>query len=252
MRIALIVLLLAGVAGLTREGEPFDPPLRDKRLSVNTLLREDVFAAILENDNDRLVRAEKNIETLLAQRPDERPVLLVWKAGTIMLRAVRARDAKQEKEFTEKYEQALRLLAEARKAGPKDFGVLAATSGFYTIYADRLPEKLRDKAWAAAYDGYRALWTYQERYVKQLPLHLRGELLGGLAESAQRTGRDKEVTESLDQILKVAPNTAYARAATKWKDDPKAALNTRMTCLSCHTPGRLAARQAALSKEKSD
>ena len=47
--------------------------------------------------------------------------------------------------------------------------------------------------------------------------------------------------------LAVAPDTAYARAAKRWKEDPRAATDTRMTCLTCHAPGRLAARRAALA-----
>jgi hypothetical protein len=80
-------------------------------------------------------------------------------------------------------------------------------------------------------------------------LHLRGELLGGLAQSAQRTGRTKELAEYLDKLIAAAPETVYARTAKKWKEDPKAALDTPLTCLSCHAPGRLQARKVALERE---
>ena len=79
-------------------------------------------------------------------------------------------------------------------------------------------------------------------------MHMRGELLGGLAQSAQRTGRAKEVDEYLDKILAVAPDTSYARVAKRWKEDPAEATNQRITCLTCHAPGRLAARRAALGE----
>jgi hypothetical protein len=115
--------------------------------------------------------------------------------------------------------------------------------------ADRLPEKLQGTAWSTAYDSYQALWKTQEREVEKLPLHMRGELLGGLAQSAQRTGRTKELNQFLEKILAVAPDTAYARVAKQWKEDPKAATTTRMTCLTCHAPGRLAARKAALEEK---
>ncbi len=48
-----------------------EPPISDTRLTVNTLVREDVFAGFLQNDLARLTRAEKNIELLLASRPAE-------------------------------------------------------------------------------------------------------------------------------------------------------------------------------------
>jgi hypothetical protein len=215
-------------------------------LSVHTRIREDVFAGILDDDLVRLAQGEKSIEILLERRPAEKPSLLAWKAGAILYRAVRAREANRTAEFEAKYRQALDLLAQAKQLGPDDLGVTAATAGLYAVLADRLPEKVRDAAWSAAYDNYQALWKKQARNIEKLPVHLRGELLGGLALSAQRTGRTQELAQSLDKIRAVLPDTKYARAAQRWKEDPKAARTTPITCLSCHAPGRLAARQAAL------
>lgn len=244
VRVLVVVGFCLGAAPQTP-----DPPLSDKRLTVYTLLREDIFAGLLDNDLDRLARGEKNIETLLAQRPGDRQSLLLMKAGCTLYRAVRARDAKQNKEFEEKYAQAVDLIAQAKKLNPDSQEYAILTGGFYVFLADRLPENLRAKAWAAAYESYRSIWKAQQGFVKQLPVHLRGEMLGGLAESAQRTGHEKEFAETLDKIQALLPGSAYARAAKKWQEDPKAARDTRLTCLSCHAPGRLAARQAALEKK---
>jgi hypothetical protein len=52
-----------------------------------------------------------------------------------------------------------------------------------------------------------------------------------------RTGRTEEATRHLDKILTVLSNTAYESVARKWKENPKAADNTRITCLSCHESG---------------
>jgi uncharacterized protein (TIGR03067 family) len=229
-----------------------EPPRFDSRLSIHTLVREDVFAGILDGDIDRLARGEKTIELLLAQRPNDKPGLLAWKAGTVLYRAVRALEANRKEEFEEKYKQAMELLGDAKRLGLEDLGVTAAIAGIYALMADRLPEQLRGSAWSTAYDSYQALWKKQARYVQGLPVHLRGELLGGLAQSAQRTGRTKELGEYLDKILAVAPDTAYARVAKQWKEDPTAAPSTRLTCLTCHAPGRLAAREAVLSAAGDD
>jgi hypothetical protein len=239
------ILLVAAVA-LTAAAPAPQPPLADPRLSVHTLIREDIFAGILDNDLERLAQGEKNIEVLLERRPAEKPSLLAWKAGATLYRAVRAREANRTAEFEAKYRQALDLLSQARQLGPSDLGVTAATAGLYALLADRLPEKERGAAWSAAYDNYQALWKQQARNVEKLPVHLRGELLGGLALSAQRTGRTKELIAYLDKIRAVLPDSKYARAAQRWQEDPKAAATTPITCLSCHAPGRLAARQAAL------
>jgi tetratricopeptide (TPR) repeat protein len=239
--------LVAAVCVMTAAQAP-GPPLQDTRLSVHTLVREDIFAGVLDDDLDRLARGEKSIEFLIERRPGDKASLMAWKAGAVMYRAVRAHEAKRTEEFEQKYAQAIDLLAQAKKLGPDDFGVAAATAGTYAVLADRLPEKLRGPAWAKAYDSYQALWKVQQRGVEKLPVHLRGELLGGLAQAAQRTGRTKESAEYLDRIIGLLPDTPYSAMAKRWKEDPEAAGTSHITCLSCHAPGRLAGRMAALEK----
>ena len=41
-----------------------EPPLSESRLTVHTLLREDVFAGFLSNDMTHFARAERNVEQL--------------------------------------------------------------------------------------------------------------------------------------------------------------------------------------------
>jgi hypothetical protein len=223
-----------------------EPPLSDPRLSVNTLVREDIFAGFLEDDMESFSRGERTIELLLEQRPGERPTLLAWKGGAALYRAVRAHEDHRAGEFHDKYRQALDLFSEARKLGPDDLGVDAVTGGTYVVFADRLPEGYRAAAWSRAYDCYRRLWGRQGAAVAELPTHLRGELLGGLAQSARRTGRGREADEYLDKILALLPDTPYEPVAKRWKKEPGA--GTSIACLTCHAPGRLAARRAALGE----
>ncbi len=244
MRRLSLLLLLATCPTVVAQSP--EPPLADKRLRVETLLREDFFAGILDDDQDRLARCEKNIEILLKQRPNDKPTLLSMKGGVAMYRAVRAHEAKNTEEFEKKYAQALDILAQAKKAGPADARVAAIIGGLYVMLADRLPESVQGTAWSTAYDSYQDLWKLQAGVLEKLPLHLRGELLGGLAQSSQRTGRTKELSQWLDKIQAMAPDSSYARMAGRWKKDPKIAATERITCLSCHGAGRLAATRAAL------
>src|SRR5438093_10069372 len=107
------LLVLAAVA-MTAAQAP-EPPLSDTRLTVHTLLREDVFAGFLANDMNRFARAERNIDTLLVQRPDERANLLAWKGATELYRAVLAHEAHEASEFHKYLHQARDHFAEAGK-----------------------------------------------------------------------------------------------------------------------------------------
>src|SRR5262245_47180703 len=116
-----------------------EPPLGDTRLTVHTLLREDIFAGFLQNDVNRLSRAEKNAESLLSSRPAERPSILAWQGGMELTRAVMAHEASQPEQFRQRYRRAQELFAEAMKTGPDNVGVFAITGGSQLSLADRLP-----------------------------------------------------------------------------------------------------------------
>jgi tetratricopeptide (TPR) repeat protein len=225
-----------------------EPPLDDARLTIHTLVREDIFAGFLADDMQRLARGEKNIQLLLEKRPAAKAELLAWQGGAALYRAVRAYENKRNDEFKQTYRQALDLFSQARQLGQDNGGVAAVTGGSYVIFADRLPQEDRAVAWQAAYDAFQVLWKQQAQVVERLPVHMRGELLGGLAQAAQRTGRAQEATQYIDRILTVLRDTPYERVAKRWKEDPKAAIGSSMTCLSCHEPGRLSARITALNK----
>ena len=179
-------------------------------------------------------RGEKSIEVLLEQRPGSKAELLAWSGGAAMYRAVKAFEANRTDEFNSHYKTALDRLSQAQKLGPENGGVAAVVGGTHVLFADRLPKELRAAAWARAYDSYQILWKQQAPAVDKLPLHLRGELLGGLAMSAQRTGRTEELAKYLDKIIEVAGDTPYGATAKKWKSDPASAATSSITCMSCH------------------
>src|SRR5687767_2117431 len=83
-----------------------EPPLSDARLGIHTLLREDLFAGFLGGDLKRMARGEKNLESLLEERPKDKAPLLAWKAGVKLYRAVLAHEAKEPDKFEKEYRQA--------------------------------------------------------------------------------------------------------------------------------------------------
>ncbi len=240
------ILLMALFVTVVMAQSP-EPPLSDTRISVHTLVREDLFAGFLTDDLERLARGEKNIQALLEMRPAQKGDLLAWKAGAATYRAVRAHEAGRDDEFQRKYRESVDLFSQAKKLGSDNAGIAAITGGVYAIFADRLPKEYRAEAWSRAYDAYQELWKTQGNIIEKLPAHMRGELLGGLAASAMRTGRTEEAMRHLDKILAVLAGTPYEPVARKWKENPKAAAGASITCLTCHDDGRLAARLKALN-----
>ena len=225
-------------------------PAFDTRLSVHAILREDIFAGFLANDLERLARGEKNLETLLKERPETKASLIGWKGTIALTRAAHAHEAGRKADFEREHRSAAALFDEASKMDPKDFGVVAIVGASWGQMADRLPEPQRSGAWQASYQGYRAMLEAQKEQVDKLPLHLKGELLSGLALTAQRTGRPDEASGYLQRIVQSMPGTPYATAAQRWIERPEARAKSSVACQTCHEPGRLQARTAALAAAK--
>jgi hypothetical protein len=241
---ALVVFAVVAAAA----AQATDPPLSDTRLTVHTLVREDMFAGFREDNLERLSKAEKNIDILLRERPDQRANLLAWRAGATMYRAVRAHETRQPEEFTRGFAAALDGFAAAAKLESGNDGVAAITGGTLATFADRLPENVRAAAWSQAYDNYAILWKQQGRGIEKMPLHHKGEVLAGMAQSAQRTGRSEESAQYIDKMLTMLADTQYEAMARQWKTDPASAAKTNLTCKNCHNAGRLSNRLAALEK----
>ena len=244
VRISGVLLALITITAISAEIP--DPPLSETRLTIHTLLREDLFAGLLDNDMQRLTRGEKNIQLLLQQRPEAKAPLLGWQASTLLYRATRAHENGRADEYREHFQRSLALFEEANRLNGENAGVVAVTGAAFAIFADRLPKEDRADAWSRAYKAYQTLWKQQGPAVDKLPLHIRGELLAGLAQSAQRTGRSQEAAQFIEKIQTLLPDTPYANVAQQWKESPESATNTSITCRTCHESGRLAARLAAL------
>jgi len=161
-----------------------EPPIANTRLTVNTLVREDIFAGFLRNDLVRLARAEKNLELLLASRPVDRPALLAWQGSAALTRAALANEANQPEQFRQHYGRALDLFAEAMSLGP-DVGrgichhgrftdvtgrpvARGGTRGRLGAGLPRLPTvveaaRTRDRAATGPSQGRSAVWAHAER-----------------------------------------------------------------------------------------
>jgi len=235
---------------VTATAQSQDPPIGDTRLTVHTLLREDIFSGFLDNNMERFARADRNVDALLTQRPDQRANLLAWKAGMNVYRAVQAHEAGKDADFAKLFNEAKDGFAEAGKLSTGDDGVAAITGGTLAQFADRLPQEHRAAAWQQAYQSYSVLWKAQGQQIDKMPVHFQGEVLGGMAQSAQRTGRAEESTQFVDRMLTLLGDTPFEKTARQWKNNPSSAASSSLTCKNCHAAGRLSAKLAALQPNK--
>ena len=165
-----------------------------------------------------------------------------------MFKAALANEAGKKAEYKRLFTESQATLTEARKlAGTQDGTVFAVGGGIGVLFADRLAKEDRPAVWAQTYELYSSLCALQCAFADKLPPHLRGELMGGLVTSAQRTGHTEEMNANLDKMLVLVKDTPYEVTAKMWKADPKVAANTSLGCKNCHDAGRLAPTLMALN-----
>jgi len=239
----LIGLVLLGCAALAQQDE------KPERLSVHTWVREDVFAGFMVNDMARFEKGVAKLERHLAKNPEEASAL-AWLGGTELYRAVLAKEAGRGSEQESRYRKAMELFERAYTLSPKDQGVLATTGGSLVLFADRLPPSQKTEGWKMAQSRFSELEAMQAPMLDKLPLHMRGELLAGVAMSAQRTGDEERSKTYLARIVKDLPGTPYEARAKKWIEQPELAARGSLACQTCHESGRLENRLAAMQKQK--
>ena len=110
---AAIVLFVVVVSSAAQTA---DALLSDTRLTVHTLVREDVFAGFLGNDMARMAKGEANIESLMKSRPDQKANLLAWRSGAALKRAVVAHEAGQAAGVCEAVRDRARRICRGREA----------------------------------------------------------------------------------------------------------------------------------------
>ena len=240
----VFVLCLCGFA----LGDSKPPGVR-----TSTWVREDLFAGFMVNDMSRFDQGLGKLEAVLAAEPDA-PDAIAWRVAARLFLAVRAYEA------TGKLEEFESLYARARQdydragelalnPGQKE-AVAAIASGSYTLFSDRLPEPYRQDGWAKARENLLALRELQKDFFDRLPLHMRGEVLAGLAQAAQRLGESAEASSRLRELIDALPDSPYAARARRWREKPEIAARTSLTCQTRHEPGRLQAVLQQIHEQK--
>lgn len=118
--VLLLSCVLVSAVAQSPQAPTFDPCL-----TVSAILREDIFAGFMANDDERQLQGEKNIEILLAERSRDRPTLIAWKGAIAFTRAAEANEAKRTGEFESEYKKALDFYSEAVRLDPASASVMA-------------------------------------------------------------------------------------------------------------------------------
>jgi hypothetical protein len=236
--VPLAVLVAVALAGLAaQEARPVNVP-------IHTWVREDLFSGFLNDDLTRFARGEQKVLEYLAETPP-RPEASAWMVGIKLYHAGRAFRDGNTAEGDSLVREATELIDATQSKAPDNPGVQATLGGSVVTLANKLPDKHYEPLMQRARRSFAKLYEMQSRALPQLPLHIKGELLAGVAETEFRVGDRTRAIAALNQIVQEMPGTAYAKSAATWLAAPESVpRDAKIVCQSCHEPGRLAAWQA--------
>jgi hypothetical protein len=238
-----LTTLFVSVVGLSAIGAQAPRPAN---VPFYTWVREDTFAGFINDDLSRFEQGVQKAREYLGEDPS-RADATNWLAATDVYRAVRAFKAGDAAGGDRLLTEAFKAMDEVAARAPKDVGVRATAGGTLIYFASQLPERHYRPALERARAHYAMLYELQSPLLPQLPLHIKGELLAGVAETELRVGDKARATALLNQIVAELPKTGYAKTAEAWLKTPDSVpRESRLACQSCHEPGRLqawAARQ---------
>src|SRR3954451_21239730 len=66
------------VGSIVAQTSPVSVSVHNPRLTVHTLVREDIFAGFIINDEARLANGERTLDRLLIERPGAKADIVAW------------------------------------------------------------------------------------------------------------------------------------------------------------------------------
>ncbi len=242
MRLKMLLVVLLSFMAMTGQERP-------RGISVYTWTREDLFAGLLAKDFQQLQVGMQKLDHILQQTP-KNPDALAMKGFGLAVLAVKSHEEKDRAGFDRQYQEAVRLLDEAYATAPSNIGVLAVYGATMVMLGPRFPPELQRPSIEKGKVLYEKLYKLQETQIDKYPPHLKGEVLGGLADVEHLLGNTAQSRAYLTRIIESMPGTSYETRAKQWLSNPpqKVTARNRMLCLTCHEPGRLKPRLAALQQ----
>jgi hypothetical protein len=219
---------------------------KPEKVTAHTWVREDVFAGWMAADKERLAAGERKIDQLLKANPQDTSAM-GWLHLAQVTRAAWAHEGRNAAEYGKQIAAAKATRENALATDPKNVGMLITVGATLVMAGPRMAEPDRPEMYTLGRELLTKVREAQAPVMDKLPLHHKGELFSLLAFAADRTG-DKAGRDKLtSEMIAMLPGTPYETRAKRWEQMPVLDGYATIQCLTCHEPGRLKNRLAALN-----
>lgn len=229
--VTLVLLVMASVG--PSAGRKPGVQMKEDEERFDLLVREDIFKGFA-GDSAALERGLKACEDALAKDPKNAQAL-VWHGSGLSATAKAAFLARDAERGRQLHMQSVKEMNDAVGMRPDDVAVLIPRAAVMLSAATHVPmPDVAKRDFGIAAGDYEKILKLQTTYFASLPVHARGELLGGLAEAWHGLGDEAKSKGYLERMVKELPETSYSRKAGEVLAGAGKAGALGTTCLGCH------------------
>ena len=195
-------------------------------------VRGDFFAGF-KGDQAALERAMKTSEEAIAADPAGSAEAMAWHGGGLM---VMSGQAFQQGDYTrggELWEQAVNEMDKAGTLAPDSPAVLIPRAAVWFAASRRAPPDRGMPLLEKAIADYERVYAIQKTYFDTLDIHMRSELLFGLADGYNRDGNPAKAREYFEKLSGLGPASGHFEQATQFLNGGKYEVRG-IGCAGCH------------------
>jgi hypothetical protein len=241
MKKTLLLLAAAGLSFFTGlcSSEPARAqsspaaPAAEPSPRFDHVVRNDFFAGF-RGDLAALERGMKITEQVLAAEPNHAEAMVWHGSGMFYQSGIFFQKGDSQKGM-EYWTKSLAMMDRAVELAPNHIGVRIPRGAVLLTTSRFVPPHLRKDLIDRAFADYGRAFELQKESIAAMPVHPKGELLSGLAEIHEVSGRKEEANALLHQMVREMAGTPYSRRAEKWLAEGMPAPMQR-NCIGCHVP----------------
>lgn len=214
----------------------FALPLLRAEQRFDHVVRNDFFSGFAGNQ-EAMARAMKASEAALQENPNHAEAM-VWHGAGVFFQSGQLIQKGEQAKGMELYGQGIVEMKKAVAMAPNMIGVRIPRGAVLLTASRNMPPQLAKALREDGISDYLAVYDLQKDNLAAMGSHPRGELLFGLADAYSRNGETEKAQQYFDLVLKLVPDSVYAKRAALWNETKQALPAAQAGCVGCHSPGK--------------
>jgi tetratricopeptide (TPR) repeat protein len=196
-------------------------------------VRSDFFAG-LRGDQAALERAMAAAEETIDSDPQFAAEARAWHGSGLMFQSGQKFRQGELEAAGQLWDKAVQEMDQAGKSEPDNPAVLIPRAATWFAASRNVPPDMGQPVLKKALADYEHVYDLQKGFFDRLDIHMRSELLFGLADGYNRDGQPEQARGWFEKIVALGPQSGHYEQARQYLNGEKYSV-TGLGCVGCHT-----------------